>query len=258
MLAVYILLAAFGLVLYLRYGRHTDVIVRGWTGQSHFRHAHHLVLEKYFFYYRNLSHPKKLEFERRVAQFIDSKEFIARGEMNIGPEVETLIAASAVQLTFGLPFVALEHFDKIIVFPDTFFSKAGQRYHKGEVNPRVGVIALSWKSFLEGYINPSDSYNLGLHEMAHALKLENYIPNDEFGFLKEEVLREIDLQYIELADDIQTNPESFLRAYAGVNEEEFFAVAVENFFERPQQMKERLPKLYSSMSRLLGQDPVGA
>ena len=39
------------------------------------------------------------------------------------------------------------------------------------------------------------------------------------------------------------------------NEHEFFAVAVENFFERPQEFKNAIPELYSILSKLLNQDP---
>jgi Mlc titration factor MtfA (ptsG expression regulator) len=37
---------------------------------------------------------------------------------------------------------------------------------------------------------------------------------------------------------------------------EFFSVAVENFFERPQEFKTILPELYSILAQLLRQDPI--
>ena len=40
----------------------------------------------------------------------------------------------------------------------------------------------SWRDFLEEYLDPSDSRNVGLHEMAHALRWENMIKNVEYGF----------------------------------------------------------------------------
>ena len=48
----------------------------------------------------------------------------------------------------------------------------------------------------------------------------------------------------------------FLRKYALTNKEEFFAVAVENFFERPAAFKTALPELYSILAKLLKQDPT--
>lgn len=48
----------------------------------------------------------------------------------------------------------------------------------------------------------------------------------------------------------------FLRKYASTNREEFFAIAVENFFERPQQFSQTLPHLYTAMVHLLKQDTL--
>jgi len=39
-----------------------------------------------------------------------------------------------------------------------------------------------------------------------------------------------------------------------MNEHEFFGVAVENFFERPQEFKNAIPDLYAILSKLLNQD----
>jgi MtfA peptidase len=47
-----------------------------------------------------------------------------------------------------------------------------------------------------------------------------------------------------------------LRAYAGTNQPEFFAVAVEYFFELPREFKQDLPELYAVLSAMLRQDPA--
>ena len=49
---------------------------------------------------------------------------------------------------------------------------------------------------------------------------------------------------------------SFLRPYACTNVHEFFSVAIENFFERPEAFRATLPDLYSILVRLLNQDPA--
>ena len=55
---------------------------------------------------------------------------------------------------------------------------------------------------------------------------------------------------------IQRGQHAFLRSYAGTNEAEFFAVAVEYFFERPQEFQTALPELYGTLGGLLRQDPA--
>ena len=54
---------------------------------------------------------------------------------------------------------------------------------------------------------------------------------------------------------IRDGKDHFFRDYAATNSEEFFSVAVENFFEKPNAFKTELPRVYEVMSTLLKQDP---
>jgi Mlc titration factor MtfA (ptsG expression regulator) len=86
----------------------------------------------------------------------------------------------------------------------------------------------------------TDGRNLGLHEMAHALRLENAIRNEEYGFLDDDILMTwTDLCYRKLKNEYGES--DFFRAYATANSQEFFAVAVENFFERPTEFRDWHP-----------------
>jgi hypothetical protein len=44
--------------------------------------------------------------------------------------------------------------------------------------------------------------------------------------------------------------------YGASEPQEFFAVLVETFFEKPRQLKKRHPELYAEMQRCFGLDPV--
>ena len=48
----------------------------------------------------------------------------------------------------------------------------------------------------------------------------------------------------------------FFRTYEGTHIETFFAVAAENFFERPQEMSHYNRKLYDYMYLMLNQNPL--
>src|SRR5688500_13375781 len=65
------------------------------------------ILLKYFTYYQKLSPSNKIKFEKKVAAFIYGKRFIPRQVDEVTIEAKVLIAASAVQLTFGLPNIYL-------------------------------------------------------------------------------------------------------------------------------------------------------
>lgn len=213
------------------------------------------ILAKYFTYYQQLSPKNKARFELKVTNFIYGKKFIPRQVAEVTEEAKVLIAASAVQLTFGLPNVYLRHFNKILVYPNEYYSSITKRYHKGEVNPRFGIIVLSWQAFVDGYINQTDSLNLGLHEMAHALRLEDKIRQDHEIF-DENYLEQFDNWAEKICSDADAGSPVFFRPYACVNRDEFFSVVVENFFERAAEFKSRLPDLYHIMTKLLRQDTL--
>jgi MtfA peptidase len=214
------------------------------------------ILEKYFEYYQKLSPSNKTKFERKVTEFVYAKKFIPRNVDEVTIEAKVLIAASAVQLTFGLPNVYLRVFDKILVYPNDYYSSITRRYHKGEVNPRFGIIVLSWQSFIDGYITPNDSKNLGLHEMAHALRFENLIRSEDYPPFHSELLEQFDEFSQKVCFDPEFTGQTFFRPYACTNEHEFFSVAVENFFERSAEFKNEMPELYNILTQLLAQDPL--
>lgn len=214
------------------------------------------ILKKRFPYYSQLSPTRRKRFEQKVQYFIYVKEFIPRQIPIVTEEMKVLISACAVQLTFGYPKVFLSHFKRILVYPDNYYSTINKTFHKGEVNPRLRAVVISWKAFVTGYFNPTDGRNLGLHEMAHALRLENLILNAEYNFFDNAVLQ----QWQALADqemqNISTGNSRMFRDYAGTDSDEFFAVAVENFFERPAKFKSLMPNLYGILVLLLKQDPL--
>ncbi|CAN5241301.1 zinc-dependent peptidase [soil metagenome] len=214
------------------------------------------ILNQYFLYYQKLSPKNKHKFENRILHFNSIKDFIPRQIPEVTLEMRVLISACFVQITFGFPNIKLIHFKRILIYPDAYYSTINSRYHKGEVNPAGRLIVLSWKSFVEGYIHPTDSINLGLHEMAHALRLENAIKNNEYRFLDPGLLEKWQIFSKKIIPEIKSGKIDFFRKYAEVNEDEFFAVAIENFFERPQLFKKNLPELYQIIAGLLKQDPL--
>lgn len=217
---------------------------------------HKSALIKYNRFYKSLPEQSKTIFEKKVNQFIYSKDFIPRGISEVTDEMEALISAAAVQLTFGLPDVTLMHFDKILIYPNDYYSTINRQYHKGEVNPNFKSIVLSWHHFVKGFANPTDGINLGLHEMAHALKLENLIQNEEYDFFNEEEFEKWQaIANTEMAN-IRNGGASIFRQYASVNEDEFFAVSMEVYFEQPHQLFNYNQELYKTLSNLLQQDII--
>jgi MtfA peptidase len=212
------------------------------------------ILAKYAIHYQRLGPQDKERFESIVASFIHDKEW--RGvRMKIVEEMKVMISACAAELLLGFPDLVLKHFDTIVLHPDTYRSAKG-RMHQGEVRPKAGLIMISWSDFLNGYAHTRDAHNVGLHEMAHALWFENKIQNGEQNFLHPELLQDwIDHADAEI-ERIKSGQSRLLRSYAGTNQPEFFAVAVEYFFELPREFQQDLPELYATLSAMLRQDPA--
>lgn len=219
--------------------------------------ADKVYLEDNFPYYQRLNPNHKDEFVKKLEMVLKGRSFIGRSEIRvITQEMKLLIGATIVMVTFGFRDLRLPHFSKILIYPDTYYSTISKQYHRGEVNPRHGIIVLSWNCFLRGLENETDGENLGIHEIAHALKLENIIKgNDESDFFDLSTYMEYKTLALEEIAIINSGSDSFFRSAGGINEHEFFAVALENFFERPHPFFQYNSKLYGTLVRLLRQDP---
>ncbi len=192
-------------------------------------------------YYRKLPLELQRTFEHRVATFCKTKQFIGREDFLIDSEKKICIASVAIKLTFGYRRFNYDHFRKIIVYPDAYYSPRTDEYHLGEAS-LGGYIALSWKSFIEGEDIPDDNRNLGLHEFAHALYINEIVGNENHIFNNWIAKWKLGMNKLK---PVVEKMEIF-REYAFTNEMEFFAVAVEHFlkprknFKRNCQMHLRL------------------
>lgn len=215
------------------------------------------TLEKNFSYYRHLNPKHQRDFEKRLVYFLAIKEFVPRGIDKVTREMELLIGATAVMISFGFQDVNLNHFKKILIYKDNYYSTINKQYHQGEVNPRLGIIVISWKSFVRGMADGKDGINLGIHEMAHALKLENQIHyNGQSNFFNPKRWLDFSVLVKNEIQRIMDGEDSIFRNSAANNPHEFFAVALESFFENPQKLKDYDSDMYQSLVFLLKQDPI--
>lgn len=216
----------------------------------------HRFLNHKYGYYTKLPWSKKLKFLRLVRDHYQYFEFISRNNEKLTRAKMAIICCGASQLVFSLPAESLTYFEKIIVYPDYYNSKYTHKKHKGEVNPGLRIIVFSWRGVMEGLDRPDDGLNLMLHEFAHALWLEHKLMQHQYTVLNEELIgRFEELALLEMKA-LQADEQHFFRRYAFESMEEFFAVAVENFFERPGKFSIQLPHFYNLLVKILKQDPL--
>ncbi|HEY0977971.1 MAG TPA: zinc-dependent peptidase [Flavobacteriales bacterium] len=255
LLGGFFVLLFFGGILYMVLYFALGVAGIGLHGLLPLRQGDRALLMQHCAFYTALPHPQRKRFERRVKELMLEKDWIGRG-LPITAEIRVRISAAIAQVTFGFDDLLLLHFRRIAVYPDAYRNPRTGAMHIGEAAPGAGLLIFSWKHFVEGFNEPHNARNVGLHEVAHALWFENMIPNAEDDFLDAATLERWRQLARDEADRIQAGEGRLFRNYAATNQAEFFAVAVEYFFEQPGPFNERMPDLYATLRELLHQDPL--
>ena len=210
------------------------------------------ILKDQFLFYNKLSKRKQRFFEHRMATFLKTKKFLGRDGISIDDDIQVLISATAVMLTFGFRDYLISAVSTIVVYPETFYSQIKQEYHKGEFNPYFNALALSWKDFRQGYAIDNDNLNLGIHEFAHAIHYNSKTESDISSIIFRESINEL-LHLLSKDKNLREAliNSHYLRSYAFTNPFEFLAVLIENFIETPHVFKDQFPQIYIKVKQML-------
>ena len=208
------------------------------------------ILTQNFQFYKQLKPKYKRYFEHRIANFINTYEFVGR-DISVTEEMKVTIAGTAIILTFGMRDYLNPLFKRIIIFPDIYYSDQTENYHKGEFNPRLESIVFSWKHFKEGIEITNDNLNLGLHEFTHAFHIHSLKSDKATAVLFNESLQNLFkvVSNPQLKEQLITS--GFLRDYAYENQFEFVAVLLEYFFESPQEFKSKFPSIFLKVKHMI-------
>lgn len=207
-------------------------------------------------FYRDLDPEGRGRFERNVRYFLAEHEIEGVAGVEITEEIRLLIAAGAAVLLHGQPEWELPRRHTILVYPGGFDDKFRCSKHGpflGQTHGQ-GPLIIALDALLEGWRFPGGD-NVALHEFAHLLDLRCARADGIPRTLNPAAAG----AWLALVHREMTKVEahrSVLRAYAAENEAEFFAVAVEHFFERPVEMKKRHPELYAALAQFFNQDPA--
>ena len=203
-------------------------------------------------YYRRLSEELKDRFLVRTLLFRSTKKFHYH-DIDEEERIPLLISAAAVQLTFGLESFHLDYFKDIHILRDNYRYGLYNIPFEGHVS--ADGIYFSWSNFERAFADYSDGQNVGLHEMAHALAYVNFVVKDGKDEEFSERFKRFSLIGRKIFAQMQSEP-NMLGEYAATNYNEFWAVSVENFFERPFELQRNIPELYAQLTDLLNQDPL--
>jgi Mlc titration factor MtfA (ptsG expression regulator) len=212
--------------------------------------------------------PLLRRLQQLVQVFIAEKPFIGCNGQAIDDEVRVTIATQACLLLLGRPDEAcFPRLRQVLVYPEPFVVPRRRWLPGGVVDDRPqalageswgqGQVILAWSEVLAGGADPGDGRNVVLHEFAHQIDQDSG-EADGRPWLHDAMARR---QWAAVVDDglerLREAPSAALDAYGGTDPAEFFAVATEAFFERPQALADEAPALYAELTRLYRLDPRG-
>jgi Mlc titration factor MtfA (ptsG expression regulator) len=211
------------------------------------------IISRVIPYFNQLNESNKQKFLKRVYNFKGSKSFHFHG-FDRAEEVEILVSATAIQVSFGLKNYMLSFFKDIHILNDAYQAIDTNETYIGHVAPNG--IYISWKYFVRGFADYADGVNVALHEMAHALHHENFIKERGVDWDFRTDFEKLPAVFGPMITQAIIQRKSYLRGYAFTNFQEFWAVCVEYFFENSQGLKDNLPQLYNILCDTLNQDPL--
>ncbi|HEY3493957.1 MAG TPA: M90 family metallopeptidase [Polyangiaceae bacterium] len=217
--------------------------------------------------------PEELaKLETLVRIFNSEKAFEGAGGLELTEEMRVVIAARACLLLLQrieLDSPLYPDLDSVVVYPSTYRARGerregyvvfdGEQARLGESWSR-GVVVLSWDAVVSGSANPNDGHDVVLHEFAHQLDAEDGLMDgtpELDGFERYSVWSRVaGAEYAALLDDVENHRKTSIDAYGATNAAEFFAVVVEQFFEKPLALERRHPKLYAELAGFFHFDPA--
>lgn len=220
--------------------------------------------------YSRLAPSERRRLQGHIQVFLAEKQFIGCAGLQITEEMKLTIAAVACLLLFNEREAYFPKLRTILVYPSAYLvnettinesyiveerrvARLGESWTKDQV-------VLSWQQVKQDTSNWKDGHNVVLHEFAHQLDQEDGTaegvpfllqPSDYPIWAK--VMSE---EYQRLCQDVQRGAKTVMDSYGATNPAEFFAVATETFFEKPQQLLKKHPALYEQLQRYYQLDPL--
>ncbi len=204
----------------------------------------------------------------KVNLFLEQVNFVGCNGLEVTEEMELSISAQACLLIVNSD-LWYDHLTTILIYPNAF--KSRQSRHSGFVVTEQevvrtgeswgrGPVVLSWAHSRQGALNDRDGQNVVFHEFAHQIDdLSGH--TDGVPVLSEGQSYSKWEQVFLTAYDahvraVENGQRTIIDAYGAVGHEEFFAVAVEVFFERPAALRAEVPAVYDELAKLFRLDPV--
>ncbi len=220
--------------------------------------------------YSRLPTETQLRLKKHVQVLLAEVPFIGCGGLTVTDEVRVLVAAQAALLLVGRRAGAFGVLRQVLVYPGHFVVQRNVADGAGLVRDerqtlageswQHGQVVLAWDEVRAGAAVADDGRNVVVHEFAHQLDQEGgaangapWLPGRARAARWAAVMRN---EFDALQQRLARGEAGVLDPYAATNPAEFFAVASEVFFERPQALALAHPALYAELRGLYRLDPL--
>jgi Mlc titration factor MtfA (ptsG expression regulator) len=224
-------------------------------------------------HYNVLDESERDELHAMMQVFLDEKLWEGCGGLELTDEIRVTIAAEACLLQLGLPHDYYRNVESILVYPSTVVLPEHRlgvfERLDGPVDSNVvilgqafaqGPVILVWDAVLHGARHPEQGHNVVFHEFAHKLDMLDGAADGTPPLADRDQLAKwitvCSREFLRLRGLAEKGHKTFLDAYGAKNEAEFFAVATEEFFDRPIALQKHVPDLYNVLSNYYRQDPA--
>ncbi|MCR9062270.1 MAG: zinc-dependent peptidase [Rhodobacteraceae bacterium] len=205
--------------------------------------------------------------EGKINLFIDQIEFIGCNGLEVTEEMRLSIAAQACLLVVNTD-TWYKNLRTILIYPGAFKSRQSRQsgyvvtereiVRTGESWAR-GPVILSWQHAREGAVKDHDGKNVVFHEFAHQIDDLSGHTDGVPNLGKDQSISGWAKAFMEAyqrhVHHVQHGRRTLIDAYGAEGPEEFFAVTVETFFERPAALGREEPEVYEQLSKLFRLDP---
>ena len=216
--------------------------------------------------------PKELQsqLQGHILVFLGEKRFVGCEGLEVSDLMRVTVAAQACLLLLNRETSIYGGLSTIYLYPSAYVATARTQSGAGteQVSRSVrlgeswtrGSVVLSWSHSKSGAANFDDGSNVVLHEFAHQLDQEDGDADGAPQLRAPSCYRTWAAVLGSEFKRIQGRREgrkikSIINDYGATNPAEFFAVATENFFERPVQFKRRHPELYGQLAKYYQVNP---
>jgi MtfA peptidase len=219
------------------------------------------LLAQHVVFYRNLDDSDKIRFEKKLEDFLGYIQ-ITGVHTEVNDLDKLLVASSGVIPIFGFTEWRYYNLSEVLLYRDRFnadnYSSSGnERDVLGMVGdgPMQMQMILSKPDLYRGFEIGGGKENTGIHEFVHLLDKEDGAVD---GIPEALLKKEYCIPWLQMMSGniaVMKAGKSDINIYGAKNHAEFFAVAAEYFFEKPDQFKQKHPELYNMLATIFKQRP---